>query len=71
MAFRRIPNMIRVWQLKEWLRENANDRDLICLRVTLDHEEPPFISVESTEEHFKINEKGKWWLLSEGVEPTE
>lgn len=72
MAFRRIPNVCRVWQLKKWLEENAQDSDVVCLRVTEDatYSEAPFISVETTEEHFRINEKGKWWLLSE-TEPTE
>ena len=70
MAFRRIPNVTRVWALKKWLEEHADDKDVVCLRVTEDNSEPPFISVETLEEHFHINEKGKWWLLSE-TEPTE
>ena len=70
MAFRRIPNVTRVWALKKWLEENEDDKDVVCLRVTEDNSEPPFISVETMEEHFRINEKGKWWLQSE-TEPTE
>lgn len=70
MAFRRIPNLLTVRELKEWLNKNATDKDFVCLRTTLDNSEPPFISVETKDEHFAINEKGKWWLLSE-TEPTE
>lgn len=69
MAFRRIPNVCRVWQLKKWLEANAQDKDVVCIRTTLDNKEI-FISVETLDEHFKINEKGKYWCLSE-CEPTE
>lgn len=61
MAFRRIQNVTSVRALKKWLEENAQDSDIVCLRVTEDaaYSEAPFISVETKEEHFRINEKGK------------
>lgn len=72
MAFKRIPNVCSVGHLKKLLSEIAGDNDIVCLRVTEDavYSEAPFISVETKDEHFAINEKGKWWLLSE-TEPTE